>query len=328
MSDKAPFFLAGVDRSGIGLLGELLEAHPQIAVTRRINFWSFYYRRYGDLRDPANLDRCLAAMMRYTRISRLQPDADRLKVDFRERAADDGYAGLFALLQEQNMHRLGKSRWADKSLNAEGQAEIILNAFPTARMIHILRDPRDRYISQLTHRGARRGKVGGAAALWLWSARLAERNRQAFPGRYKIVRYEDLVAAPELFLKELCDFIGEEYSPEMLLANVAGSDAPEPRQIWTHSVGRYRQAMSAAEIGFMQWSLGRRMLNHGYRLDDQRRSFAVRLKNAAVDYPFNLALMGLALAQSGLRDLRGRRPSDRRLARRPSATLEAGRANS
>lgn len=324
MNERAPFFLAGVDRSGIGLLGELLEAHPHIAVTRRINFWSFYYQRYGDLKDPVNFDRCLADMLRYTRISRLQPHPDRLRADFQK--SDGSYASLFALLQEQNMRRLGKTRWADKSLNAEGQAEIILQAFPTARMIHILRDPRDRYVSQRTHRGAKRGRAGGAAALWLWSARLAERNQRAFPGRYKIVRYEDLVAGPEAFLADVCDFVGESYSAEMLLADADDQGAREPRQIWTHSVGRFRESMSAGEIAFLQWVLARAMGSNGYQPEAQRLTLADRLKQIAVDYPLNLSLMALALAQFGLRDMKGRRPSERRLARRasPAKALEIG----
>ncbi|MGD8807169.1 MAG: hypothetical protein PVH65_15030, partial [Chloroflexota bacterium] len=103
MTDQGPLFLAGIDRSGIGLLGELLEAHPDIAVTRRINFWSFYHDRYGDLSDVANLDRCLADMMSYTRISRLQPQWQLLRRDFL--AGEPTYARLFALLQEQNMRR-------------------------------------------------------------------------------------------------------------------------------------------------------------------------------------------------------------------------------
>lgn len=315
MTELGPLFLAGIDRCGIGLVGELLEEHPSIAVTRRINFWSFYYNRYGDLSRPENFDRCLADMMRYTRISRLQPQPDRLRRDFQE--GEQSYSRLLALLQEQNMRRLGKTRWADKSLNSERDAGLIFEAFPSARMIHVLRDPRDRYASQRGHRGMRRGKVGGGAALWRWSARLAERNVRQFAGRYKIVRYEDLVAGPEAFLRDLCQFIGEPYAPEML-TTAGEDDRRAPREIWTTSVGRFRQDLSAREIAFMDFALSRQMPDFDYRPEPQQLAIPASLRFYALDCPLNLTRMVLADFQSDLRDRAGRKPSDRRLSQPPA----------
>ncbi|UCG25569.1 MAG: sulfotransferase [Chloroflexota bacterium] len=317
LSTRGPLFLAGTDRSGIGLLGELLEEHPEIAVTRRINFWSFYYNRYGDLADPANLDRCLADMMRYTRIKRLQPQPERLRADFQD--GEMTYARLFALLQEQNQRRLGKSRWADKSLNAERYADTILAAYPTARMVHIIRDPRDRYVSQATHRGAKKGKIGGGASLWLWSARLAERNQRQHPDRYKVVRYEDLVSAPEDFLQELCIFVDEPYSPEMLRVDQETNSPDEPaarapREIWTTSVGRYRGALSDREVAFMQMVAGQLMAHYGYQPEALLLSGSARLTFYVKDIPLNLARLLISRSQAGIKERVGRMPSARRLA--------------
>lgn len=314
---RGPLFLAGIDRSGIGLLGELLEEHPEIAVTRRINFWSFYYNRYGDLAKPDNLDRCLADMMRYTRISRLQPQPEQLRSDFQR--GEPTYARLFALLQEQNLRRLGKSRWADKSLNSERYADTILAAYPTAKMIHIIRDPRDRYVSQLTHRGAKKGKIGGGTSLWLWSARLAERNERNYPDRYKVVQYEDLVSDPEEFLRDLCDFLHEPYSPEMLLVGQGDSRpgapaARAPREIRTTSVGRYQGALSDRELAFMQMVTGREMARYGYRPEALHLSRSARLTFYLKDIPLNLARLIFSRSQAGIKDRVGRLPSARRLA--------------
>ncbi len=324
MSDKAPIFLAGIDRSGIGLLGEVLEIHPDIAVTRRINFWSFYFDRYGDLSDVANLDRCLADMMSYTRISRLQPNWQQLRSDFL--AGEPTYARLFALLQEQNMRRLGKSRWADKSLNAEGDARIIFEAFPNARMIHVLRDPRDRYASQLTHRGSRRGRVGGGTALWLWSARLAEQNARDFPGRYKVAQYEHLVSQPEEFLRELCLFIDQEYSPQMLTMEPAGdgesvkADANTGRRrFWTSSIGRYDGTLSAGDVAFIQLYTAQEMGRYGYQPEPIQMSAADKAAFYALNVPLNSVRLMLARWQSAYRDWAGRTPSDRRLKQPPPA---------
>ena len=213
--EQGPIFLAGVDRTGIGFLGELLEAHPRIAMTRRTNFWSYYYNRFGDLSDPDNFERCLTEIQRNSRMQRLQPQPDRLRQEFRQ--GEQTYARLFALLCEHNMERLGKVRWGDKSLGSERYADTILTAYPTAKMIHIIRDPRDRYASQFSHRGVGRGKLGAGVALWLTSVRLAERNQRQYKERYKIVLYETLAHKPEEVLLDVCDFVGEVYSPEMLM---------------------------------------------------------------------------------------------------------------
>lgn len=73
-----PVFLAGVDRAGIGLLGEVLECHPDLSMTRRTNFWAFYADRLGALTGPAAVDRCIDEMMRNARMRVLRPDRDRL----------------------------------------------------------------------------------------------------------------------------------------------------------------------------------------------------------------------------------------------------------
>jgi hypothetical protein len=305
VNDPGPLFLAGVDRSGIGLLGELLEAHPNIAVTRRTNFWTFYYEQYGDLRKPGNLGRCISEMMRNTRIQALHPDRERLTRDFQEGEAT--YPRLFALLQQQNLRRLDKSRWCDKSLNSEGYAGIIMSAYPTARMIQVIRDPRDRYISQATHRQAGRGKVGSGAALWRWSARLAEHNRQKYPDRYFVVRYETLVDRPEATLAELCDFIGEEYSDDMLLTDTG------PRPITAASVGRFRRDLSGRDLLFLQLATGRMAARFGYEPATVQLSGRDRLAFWFADIPLNATRLWLWQPWSALRRRIRTGPSNRRL---------------
>jgi len=306
VTDSGPLFLAGVDRSGIGLLGELLEAHPKIHVSRRTNFWAFYYGRYGDLSSPGNLERCLSDMMRNTRIRALQPEPEQLTREFRSGQAT--YPRLFALLQEQNLPRVGKSRWCDKSLNSEGYAGTILSAYPTAKMIHVIRDPRDRFASQSIHRRAGGGKVGAAAAEWKWSAELAERNRTEHPDRYHIVRYETLVDRPEAALRELCRFIGEEYSGEMLRTETG------PRMMRTTSIGRYHRDVSKCELVFLHLATGRAAARFGYELvDSLHLADCGRLRFWFGDLPLNSARFLLWKPRMVIRRWMGQKPSARRL---------------
>ena len=317
--EQGPIFLAGVDRTGIGFLGELLEFHPRIAMTRRTNFWSYYNDRFGDLSDPENFERCLTEIQRNSRMQRLQPQPDRLRQEFSQ--GEQSYPRLFALLCEHNMERLGKVRWGDKSLGSERYADTILTAYPTAKMIHIIRDPRDRYASQFSHRGVGRGKLGAGVALWRTSVRLAERNQRQYGERYKIVQYETLVHKPEVVLRDICDFIGETYSPEMLMMENGTDTTSEsdnvlvrsPRPIWTTSIGRFRTILSKKDIAFIQACTSRQMARYGYALEPLSLTGSARLRFNLIDFPLNYGRMMLREPWARLKNLKGRKPSARRL---------------
>lgn len=292
-----------MDRSGIGLLGELLDAHPEVAITRRLNFWEFFAGRFGDLADPGNLDRCVAAMMRYTRISRLEPDADRLVGDFSQGEAT--YARLFEALERQNMERLGKRRWGDKSLGSEARADEILGSFPEAVMVHVVRDPRDRFASQANHRSAGRGGIGSGAAAWLRSTDLATRNARLFADRYLVVRYEDLVRDPVGELTKVCAVARLEFSSAML-------DDGGPRRFHTDSIGRFRTDLRPAEIAYMERVLGPALEAWGYAASGVDPGVGGRLRFAVTGWP--AAALGRRLWDpwTRLRTRIGRRPSSRR----------------
>lgn len=320
MGDPGPVFLAGADRSGIGLVGELLNAHPNVFVSRRTRFWTFYYGRFGDLGQPSNLEEAIDAMMRYSRILELDPDRERLLAEFPHQPGTPGYGTLFELLHRHHLERIGKRRWGDKTLNAERHATTIFGEYPDARMIHVIRDPRDRYASQALHRNASRGGIGAGMALWLSSFRHARRNRATYPGRYEVVRYEDLVSDPVTVVEGLCAFIGEPFDQAML-------DAPGPPQsvadrgaagavrgLVPAPVGRYLRDLSVRDIAFIQVAARRPMREMGYERTPTPLSTAERLRFAGVDIPRGVAQMAAWLVNMRRRERTGGSPAARRLA--------------
>jgi hypothetical protein len=326
--DYGPVYLAGIERSGTSLMYALLASHPNIAMTRRTNLWSFFYNQYGDLGQPENFERCLAAMLRYKRLLKLQPDAERIRREFGQGEAS--YGRLFALLEQHNAQREGKPRWGDKSLNQERYVEQIFAAYPNARMIQMVRDPRDRYASALTRWKVIRGRVGSGLARWIWSIEQGKRNQQRYPDRYTMVRYESLAARPEETLREICAFIGEEYTPAMLTMegapahrNKGGNSSygkREPGKISTSSIGRFRKVLSQRDIAFMQAYAGRPMAEFGYELEPIALPAAERLLYAFVDWPFNLGRMLAWRAREVVRDRTGRSPSAHTIVDRASLT--------
>jgi hypothetical protein len=309
-----PIYIAGLERSGTSLIYALLGSHPAIAMTRRTNLWTHFYEQYGDLSRPENFERCLAMMLRYKRIVRLKPDPDRLRREFGQGEAT--YARLFALLGEHYAESQQKPRWGDKSLNTERYAEPIFAAYPQARMIHMIRDPRDRYASAITRWGRSRGGVGAGTAMWLWSVNCARRHQERFPGKYKIVRYETLVFRPEETLREICEFIGEEYSPRMLSMQSAQSFRDEggnssygrrpPGYISTNSIGRFRSVLSRRQIAYMERTAGREMASYGYVLDKIEMSAGEKIAYYLIESPVNVSRAVAWRAREALLDRKGR----------------------
>ena len=292
-----PIFIGGVERSGTSLLYALLASHPNIAMTRRTNLWPFFYQQYGNLADPKNLDRLLTAWKTYRRVWVLQPDLDAIREEFLR--GETSYTRLFALLWEQVALGMGKARWGDKSLNTERYADVIFQAYPGARILHIVRDPRDRFASALKRWKVIRGGVGSGAGMWLDSVRIGQRNMQKYPNQYRFVRYESLAEQPEKIMREICSFVGETYDPEMLTMRGAENfrdeggnssfEQREPGAISTSSIGRYRRYLTPRWIAFIQAAAGREMQSLDYTLDDIQLSDRERLLFTTVDLPFNAA---------------------------------------
>ena len=286
-----PIFIGGISFSGKTILHAVLSAHPNILITRHTSMWSRYYQRYGELDRPENFDRCLTDMLQDRHLRTLNPNPERIRNEFWR--GSPSYGRLFRLFHEHFAEQMGKPRWGDQLSYIERYADPILASFPNARMIHMIRDPRERYKESVDHSSHRLWKVGLETANWLHSAKLAERNQRQHPAAYKIIRYESLVTDPENTILDVCDFLEEDFAPTMLtpvyrihseIENAAQTDGPSPRPP--------TRAVSEREIGYIQMYAGRYMLANAYTLQPVHLPLKDRLLFYAVDWPANLASMG------------------------------------
>lgn len=300
-----PIFVGGASRSGKTLMRWILSSHPRIVVTRRAEMWPRFYGRFGDLGRRENFERCLRAMLGREQIASLAPDLERLRHDFwRGRPI---YARLFALLHEQHAERSGKARWGDQTGLVERFTDELMSAYRGAKMVHLIRDPRDRH-EAILERGPRRlGAVGRSTAGWISSVKLAKRNGQRYPGSYKAVRYEALVTRPGDTMLAVCDFLGEDYEPAMIRMEdvrryreqrIAGSDEG---LISTAYVGRYRRTISCFDLAFIQAVAGQQMVDLGYSPDPVQLSPSEMVRGATVYWPAGIAHMGSTRLLDALR---------------------------
>ncbi|MBI5839274.1 MAG: sulfotransferase [Chloroflexi bacterium] len=320
--DPSPIFIGGLDRCGKTTLRAFLVSHPNISIPAvGSNMWTYFYGQFGDLGNPENFERCLTAMLRYKHVRFLKPDADQIRREFWRGPLT--YGRLFALFHQQHAMREGKPRWGEQTGLIERYVDVIFKAYPEARVLHMIRDPRDRYAASLKLWPNGRGRAGGAAARWLYTTALARRNLKKYAGRYQVIRFEALVREPEATLQGISQFIGEEYFSQML--SMPG--APEHRAKLLHGtdadagdsplsdahIGLYLQSLSKQELAFIQDISKSSLRDFGYIVEPIRFTPSEALTYSAIHWPSNLvrmaAWLGIEYIQHNYPEKFGRRPA-------------------
>lgn len=266
---SAPIFVGGANRSGKTLMRWILSAHSTIDITRRSEMWHRYAGRFGRLDRTANLERCIAAMAGRRQIKSLAPDWDQVRREFAR--GEPTYARLFSLVHQQHAARLGKTRWGDQAGLIERFFDNILDGYPEMRLVHLVRDPRDRYAAIVQRDGRSRRGLKISTDQWVLSARLAIRNAERRPDACKVVRYETLVTRPTETVRDVCGFVGETFEPEMVrLPGVRRYDdvreaSPDGSPITSADVGRFTGQLDRRDLSYIQAEAGRLLPAFGYQ---------------------------------------------------------------
>ena len=287
-------FIGGLDRSGKTYMRFALTASPDFIISKRANLWTRYYKKFGSLENDDHLAACLAALAQNKHILDLQPDFELIRKEFKMGAPT--YARLFEIIHEQAVRQSKKKYWGDQTELLEKYAPIILDAYPSAKFIHMIRDPRDRY-EAILNKSNRPQFLGVATARWLYSAALARNNQAKFPGRYLVIRYEDLVSEPEKTIQAVCKFLEVEYDLAMVkMEHVARFSDDEPFEhrsspLSTDYIGRFQQFLKPGQITFIQSFSKALMKRFGYSLVTTNTPWQERLKYHLTLWPANILYM-------------------------------------
>jgi hypothetical protein len=297
-------FVFGVHRSGTTLMRRILDTSTQLAVSGENHYLGHILARQGvhhaisklgDLRDDAVVDRVVAHI--YGRVARGRrwlrvPSRHWIwlirnvpRAEFRQRLLDSDRSerAVFEAVLRAYADRRGKAIIGEKTPAHVRYADTLLRWFPRGRLIHMMRDPRAIYVSDLRRRRIepsslpfrllRRVPPLLAAVLalettlvWKESVTLLRQNRSRHRERYLVVRFEDLVADPRPQVERICRFIGIPFEEAMLEQVVvsygqsvgdAGFDAAAAER-WRSQIG------PVASAWFRLW-LGRDIDAFGYR---------------------------------------------------------------
>lgn len=135
----------------------------------------------------------------------------------------------------------------DKSPNYINDIELLLNHFPKAKFIHIIRDPRDYALSINKAWGK---NIYRAVFRWHRSVSNFQYQSEINKGRVFTVKYEDLISQPVESLKEVCYFLNIEYQSGMHKLNEAVEKVGDARSsaIKSDNKKKYLTELSIKEI--------------------------------------------------------------------------------
>ncbi|WP_435258462.1 sulfotransferase family protein [Thioclava sp. FR2] len=317
-TDRAPIFLICSERSGSNLISAMMGAHPLV----------YAHPPYHLGRDLLlNLSRCMASGPKGTAWEALiahavdkvasyrsPEEAAKLKVWLSSQETIDPAAIARFIWQQMPEGAEGKHVFV-KENNIHHLIAFLVTAFPDAKFVYQVRDPRDFLASAKARRKQWMGNKFGSLrrALTVWRED-QEGGLTALallgPERVCLLRYEDLVADARTQLERICRFVGLDFDPSMLsfhegaeakkVASTTGARENVAKPLMTSNFRKYRAQLSRGEIRITEAWLGDIMMQLGYPCDFSRKEgrpsiwlslrpqiseFWERLSNGEV-YPF------------------------------------------
>jgi hypothetical protein len=244
-TEPEAIFVVGASRSGTTLMRNLLERSDRIALARENHFVGhlvngegarYYFRRLGELANDHTISALVdfvysGEYQRRSRVREISPYWRWLtesvpRDDFERRLLDAERTerGLFAAMMRVYADWRGRPIMGEKTPAHLAYVDTLLEWFPKAKVIHMIRDPRAVYVSDKHRRMAKRRRPYSllmhipllfpavlllqTALVWRGAARRHLEYVTRYPERYRLVRFEDVVTRPEETLRDVFDFLG------------------------------------------------------------------------------------------------------------------------
>ena len=225
------------------MLQLMLHAHPRIAIPPETRFLLAAYKRrgeWGDLREAANRERLADWITRGkgTNFRDLELDPDAVAAEIV--AGPPTLGSAIGIVFRAYARKFDKPRWGDKRPAYLLNIGKLLRMFPDAQIINIIRDGRD-CVASLKEQPWHRGGLNEAISTWCRGSDAGQRALRTLPpDTYHQVYYESLVQDPVGAMTAICEFLGEDYHPDMAGPSTMAAIAVPKRKVWhelTHGDG-------------------------------------------------------------------------------------------
>jgi len=264
-----PIFIIGMNGSGTTMLADCLNQHPQIYIhrieSRTIPFYYFNLGRFGDLENEENFSRLLTEFSNNSAFW-ICNDNQPLEIsfDFNDLNQKD-LSTVIDMVFSYFASREKKRIWGDHSPKYGFFIPVLIDLFPEAKIIHIIRDGRD-----CVQSFNRRFAYNKYRAIYNWRKLIEKAGKDgsaAGEDRYFEVKYEDLTDAPEHWMKHICFFLGVPYDANVLVSNMPmfKGEGDESKSI-VKNTGKWRASLTSKEIRKLESIGGLTLQNLGYEV--------------------------------------------------------------
>lgn len=272
--NNVPFFIVGAGRSGTTLLRLILNGHSHIQIPPETWFIQPLVAAVPvtGILSVEEIETAISIITNHRRWD----DMDFDSAEFGAAARSIPNARLedvLELIYRRHLAKHGKKRFGDKTPMYIDIMPELKRIYPGARFIHLIRDGRDVAISQLDV-GWRRYHERN----FPWTTTMATRRNYLKSELAKDileVRYESLVTDLEGTVRQICDFLGETFEPNMLSWNDRTEQVPERERpihkklaarLSDSSVGVWKAKLAPLECFLMEACLHDELLELGYKL--------------------------------------------------------------
>jgi hypothetical protein len=271
--NKCPIFIFGSARSGTSLLSRIIGNHPNIAVPFESHLYNTFYpwlKYYGDLGKRTNAKRlindilCTDVLQSWDHTPSLERISNNIeRYDFH---------GIVDALISAWAKDYGKIRWGEKTPWHAFYWREIINGFPKAKIIHIVRDGRD---SSISWKKARFGPKHYYHLATRWVRYLDiidDVKKEIDKHSFTEIRYEDLLNHTEKVIQDVCSFLNEEFDSGMLEFYTDQQSYPTDIQndqnlrkpILKTNTGKWRKEMNQRDLRIFETVAGEYLDKYGY----------------------------------------------------------------
>lgn len=304
-----PIFIVGYMHTGTTLVRKIIGRHSEVYIIRAETMFfdqleNSLSNRFGDLSDDVTHEEYVRYLIRKTTFDwppvtqaeagyesqQFQPDEALIREIVAATRKTNDYTTIFAHVFNHIATAAGKSHWLEKTPSHIFWIDRILAAMPDARIIEMVRDPRDILASKMVRKnsdwadrygeyvGSQMKIIGGWDPLrdslaWRAAVRAGDEAIRKYPNSIRRVRYRDLASNPESQVRQLCDYLGLAFEPFMLevgWSNTTVQDgAKQEKGIGRGAIGKWRQVLPADAAILCQMINRKEMESLGFELQDE-----------------------------------------------------------
>jgi len=268
---RKPVFIVGYRRSGTSLLRSLLSFHPDVAfLPVESHFFTVVHPfRDDNLMEPVLFDRFWSHFTGSKHFRRTGLDADAIRREIESLGTID-LRGVFTCLLSHQAALEGKPRAGEKTPGNYRHLRTILDWYPDAQVVFLMRDPRAIWTSHLKLEEAW-AKVDSEKIMRGWRESAYEARKWKRSPYVRIVHYEELVRNPEAELRTILDWLELDYPDGILnrtefqgpAVGTYHMDGP----VQSGSIEKWRETLTSEQVAFVESKARAEMEWHGYATD-------------------------------------------------------------